>query len=102
MFRTSPFREPGFGPAGVREYVEWAFADEERADTWFGDPVVAGRCATVEWWAVSNASGADTTLAGISLLRFDEDGLVVAQSDYWHEEPGRREPHEHFGREAAG
>lgn len=98
VFRTSPFREPGFGPAGVREYVEWAFGDEERAETRFAAPVVAGRFATGEWWTVLTAGGKDTTLAGVSLLEFDGNGLVVAQADYWHDEPGRREPHADFGR----
>jgi uncharacterized protein (TIGR02246 family) len=99
VFLTSPFREPRFGAEGVREYVEWAFADEASADVRFGSPVVAGNRATVEWWVVSRSSvGEDSTLAGISLLRFDPNGLVSEQYDYWHEEPGRREPHEYFGR----
>src|SRR5918999_4149515 len=71
VFLTSPFRELRFGPEGVREYVEWAFADEASADVRFGAPIVAGDRATVEWWAVSRSSrGDDSTLAGVSLLRF--------------------------------
>jgi hypothetical protein len=31
------------------------------------------------------------TLAGVSLIRFDENGLVAEQRDYWHIEPGRSE-----------
>jgi hypothetical protein len=31
------------------------------------------------------------------MLRFDEQGLVVESRDYWHMEPGRREPHETGG-----
>jgi SnoaL-like domain len=99
VFLTSPFREAKVGPEGVREYVEWAFADEADADVRFGEPVVAGERAAVEWWAMSRSIGGEnSTLAGVSLLRFDSAGRVSDQYDYWHEEPGRREPHEHFGR----
>jgi hypothetical protein len=31
------------------------------------------------------------TLAGVSLLRFDDEGLVLDQRDYWHLEQGRHE-----------
>jgi hypothetical protein len=84
----------------VREYVEWAFADEARAETWFGEPVVAGDRAAGEWWAVSEEkeSGRIVTLAGASLIRFGADGLVREQDDYWNEEEGRREPPGGFGR----
>lgn len=50
------------------------------------------------WWAVSTTSGGDESLAGVSMIRFDADGLVTEQLDYWNMEPGRHEPHEHFGR----
>jgi ketosteroid isomerase-like protein len=100
VFLTAPFRETRLSPAGVREYTEWAFADEAGAEVRFGKPVVAGDGrAVVEWWTVSRSTaGEDSTLAGVSLLRFGADGLVVEQYDYWHVEPGRRAPHEHFGR----
>jgi hypothetical protein len=65
----------------------------------FGEPVVAGERAAVEWWTVSRSSeGRESTLAGVSLLRFSADGLVAEQYDYWHVEPRRRRPHEYFGR----
>jgi hypothetical protein len=47
---------------------------------------------------VSTTSGGDESLAGVSMIRFDADGLVTEQLDYWNMEPGRHEPHEHFGR----
>jgi hypothetical protein len=103
VFLTSPFREARFGPDGVRAYVEWAFADEAVADVRFGEPVVADERATVEWWAGSRSpAGEDATLAGVSLVRFGRDGLVVEQYDYWHVQAGRRLPHEYFGRWAQG
>ena len=50
-----------------------------------------GDRATVEWWAVSTSKAKEETLAGVSLLRFDGDGLVVDQRDYWDAAEGRRE-----------
>lgn len=87
-FRSSPFREP----QDPREYSEWAFADEDSAEPYFAEPaIVSGDLAAVEWWAVSRAGDREETLAGVSLLRFDPEGLVVEQRDYWNVEPGRRE-----------
>jgi ketosteroid isomerase-like protein len=75
------FREPQ-PPA---DYAAWAFADEERAEVWFGEPVVEGERAAVAWWGISRGvDGRDTTLAGVSMLTFGDDGLVVDQRDYWN------------------
>lgn len=86
-FRSAPFRDL----QDPRAYAEWAFADEDSAEPHFGEPVVSGDRASVEWWAVSTSNGNEVTLAGVSLLRFDPGGLVVDQRDYWHLEEGRRE-----------
>jgi hypothetical protein len=88
IFHSHPFREhqaPG-------EYAAWAFADQTAAECRFGEPVVDGHRASVDWWAVVTATdGAVETLAGTSLLRFGPDGLVVEQRDVWASEPGRRD-----------
>jgi ketosteroid isomerase-like protein len=82
-FRTSPFRDlddPG-------RYAAWAFASEEPdPEVTFLEPVVVeGDRAAVEWHAVSRErDGAETTLAGISILRFRDDGLVVEEHGYWN------------------
>jgi hypothetical protein len=86
-FLSHPFR-PHEPP---REYVERALADTESAQPWFGEPLVDGDRAAVEWWAFAREGGADVTLAGISLLRFDERGLVVEQRDAWALADGRVE-----------
>jgi hypothetical protein len=40
--------------------------------------------AVVEWSAETNLKdGGTEKLAGVSLLRFDTDGLVVEQRDFW-------------------
>ena len=87
-FLSHPFR----APQEPRDYVVWAFADQTHAECRFGEPIVAGDRAAVDWWAVLTAKdGALESLAGTSLLRFDESGLVVEQRDVWASEPGRRE-----------
>jgi hypothetical protein len=93
-FRSAPFR----GLQAVREYVEWAFANERRAECRFGKPFVAGDRVTCEYWAVVEGAEGESTIAGVALIRFREDGLVAEQRDYWHEEPGRRGPPPGFGR----
>ena len=99
VFRSHPFREPHLGAEGVADYAAWAFSDEEApAECWFGEPFVAGDRATCEYWAVVRSGGGEQTIAGVALLRFDADGLVASQRDYWALEDGRREPPEGWGR----
>jgi hypothetical protein len=44
-----------------------------------------------------DAAGGVVTLAGVSVLRFDADGRVVDQRDYWSQETGARQPPEDWG-----
>ena len=88
VFYSHPFRER----QGPKEYVEWAFADQKDAECRFGEPLVSGDRAAVDWWAVIVAPDDRVeSLAGTSLIRFDADGLVVEQRDAWASEPGRRD-----------
>ena len=89
VYRSHPFREP---ERSAHEYVRRAFSDEELAEVRFGDPIVAGDRAAVEYWAVLSADGAEETLAGLTILRFGPDGLVLEHRDYWAMQPGRAEP----------
>jgi ketosteroid isomerase-like protein len=90
-YRSLVFREPDMGLAGVRRYLEENFGVEDEIECRFGEPVVGGDRAAVEWWASWIEDGKELTLAGATFLRFDEDGLVVDHRDYWNEVP-RREP----------
>jgi uncharacterized protein (TIGR02246 family) len=93
VFASQAFREALRGPAGVREYMEWAFADQQHVDFAFADPIVAGDRAAVEWWAVITATdGSEETILGASLLRFDPKGRVLEDRAYWASEPGRGAP----------
>jgi ketosteroid isomerase-like protein len=99
VLRSHPFRDPHEGAEGVADYARWAFSDEEvPAEVWFGEPVVARDRATCEYWAVVRSDGREQTIAGVSLLRFGDGGLVAAQRDYWAVEDGRREPPDGWGR----
>ena len=80
FFQSHPFRDP----QAPRDYVEPTLAAEAWADCEFMEPVVDGERAAVEWRAESRLKdGSTEKLAGVSLLRFDSEGLVVEQRDFW-------------------
>jgi hypothetical protein len=86
---SHPFREPG----RPMEYVRWAFAEEEgKPEVWMADPIVAGDRAAIEWWACLIENGKQISLAGTSVVRFDEHGRAVEQTDYWGQADGRIPP----------
>jgi ketosteroid isomerase-like protein len=88
LFCSLPFRER----QRARDYVAWAFSEQAEAECRFGEPIVSGDRAAVEWWGVvTGRDGSVETLAGTSMLRFDSDGRVIEQRDVWAVEPGRRE-----------
>jgi hypothetical protein len=62
------------------------FAEEESAQTQFGSPIVDGDQAAVPWSAQTRLNdGGTEDLRGVSLVRFNADGLVVEEHDYWHD-----------------
>jgi SnoaL-like domain len=95
VFRSAPFREP----EPPIEYTQRVFPEGRAVDVRFGEPVESGDRAAVEWWAtLILAGGEEHALAGCSVLRFNDDGLVAEARDYWHMEPGRRDPPPGWGR----
>jgi len=91
VFYSHPFREA----QAPHDYATWAFGDQASAVCRFGEPVVGGDRAAVDWWAlVVDRDGVEETLAGTSILRFDESGRAVEQRDAWASRPGRHDlPH---------
>jgi nuclear transport factor 2 (NTF2) superfamily protein len=88
-YRSHPFRDV----STVREYVTQAFTEEELVRCWFGQPIVDGDRAAVEYWAILRSpDGTHVTIAGHSHLRFDEDGLVEEHRDYWAQQDGTIDP----------
>jgi hypothetical protein len=96
LYRALAFREPDRGTAGVRRYLESVFGEEEQVECWFGEPIVAGRRAAVEWWATWVEEGARLTLAGATVLCFDAEGLVVDHRDYWNHVERREAPYDEW------
>jgi SnoaL-like domain len=95
VYSSHPFR----APETAASYLERAFGEERLLDAQFGEPVVAGDRAAVEYWAVLRApDGDELTIAGASFLRFDDDGRVVSHRDYWDQTDGRRDPPPGWGR----
>jgi hypothetical protein len=97
VYRSSPFREPHLGSQGIRDYWTRATSTQEELDLRFGEPVVEGRKAVVEWWAIMRDQGAWITLPGCLLLRFTDDGRCEELREYWHVEDGRHEPPHGWG-----
>jgi hypothetical protein len=79
-FQSHPFRQA----QTPSDYILPTLAEEEEAACEFGEPIVDGYRAAVEWSATTKLrDGGTERLAGVSLLRFDPDGLVVEQRDFW-------------------
>jgi nuclear transport factor 2 (NTF2) superfamily protein len=98
VYRSHPFREAHVGREAIRAYWRRATGKQEDVDLRFGEPIVAGRRAAVEWWAQYREGGKDVKLAGILYLRFVPDGRCEELREAWHEEEGRHEPPEGWGR----
>jgi hypothetical protein len=80
FWQQHPFRDPEPG------YLARVFAEEESAECWFGAPLVDGDQAAVPWSAQTRLTdGGSEDLAGVSLLRFGTDGLVVEERDFWNQ-----------------
>ena len=92
LLSTEPYRDPYRGRDGVREYVSRVFAEEEDPRVWVSAPIVDGDRAAISWWASLREDGVDTTLAGTSVLRFDDAGRVVEQWDAWNALDRRDDP----------
>ena len=98
QFSTEAFRDPYHGQDGVRRYVAQAFSEERDPRVWVGEPIVMGDRAAIEWWAAVVENDVEITLAGVSVLRFDAEGLVTEQRDSWNQADGLHEPPSGWGR----
>jgi ketosteroid isomerase-like protein len=85
VFLSHPFRVRARGRGGAATWIREAFAEERAARFVFAEPIVSADArAAVEYRAVITAKdGAEQTLAGTTILRFDVAGLVVEHRDYW-------------------
>jgi SnoaL-like domain len=94
VYSSHPFR----AAETARSYAERAFGEEDLVRAWFGEPVVSGDRAAVEYWAVLRTqAGDDITIAGAAFLRFGVDGRVTQHRDYWVQTDSSREPPSGWG-----
>jgi hypothetical protein len=78
FWQQHPFREPEPG------FLVRVFDEEESAACEFGTPIVDGDRAAVPWSAQTKlVDGGTEDLVGVSLLRFDANGLIVEHRDVW-------------------
>jgi YD repeat-containing protein len=54
---------------------------------------VSGDRAAVEWWASWTEQGQELTYAGVTVLRFDDQGQMVEHRDYDNHVERREPPH---------
>jgi hypothetical protein len=92
-YRALAFREPRSGIAGVNGYLEVVFGEEDEIECWFGDPIVDGDRAAVQWWASWVEEAQAVTMAGVTILRFDDEGKVSEHRDYWNQIDSRVNPY---------
>lgn len=78
FWQQHPFHDPEPG------YVTRVFSEEASAQCEFGEPIVDDDRAAVSWSAQTKlVDGGAEDLIGVSLLRFDVEGLVIEQRDIW-------------------
>jgi hypothetical protein len=82
VYRSPAFRPPDLGLAGVRRYLNEQLPAEKNIECWFGQPIVSGHRAAVEWWASWTEQRQELTYAGLTVLHFDDQGQVVEHRDY--------------------
>lgn len=97
-YRVQPYEEAHAGPEGVRAYWAGVTTTQDAVELEYGTPVVEGNRAAVEWWVTLLSDGAEITLAGEFMLRFDENGLCEELREYWHFGEGKLEPPAGWGR----
>jgi SnoaL-like domain len=86
------FRPPYLGLAGVHRYLSENLPAEENIECRFGQPIVSGDRAAVEWWGSWTERGQELTFPGVTLLRFDDQGQVVDHRHYDNHIERREQP----------
>ena len=96
-YRSSPFRDPFRGHDEIRAYWRRGAGAQRETRVRTGRPFVDGSRVAVEWWTTMIDDDEEVTLPGCLLLRFRADGRCCDLREYWHVEPGRREPFPGWG-----
>jgi len=97
-YRDNIFEEPHAGRQGVRDYWSGVTAAQSDVTVRMGTPFVDGSRVAVEFWTTMLVDGAEVTLPGCLLLRFDQNGLCTDLREYWHFLPELQQPWEGWGK----
>jgi hypothetical protein len=92
VYRSAPWRAPHIGRAEIRRYWREEPALHEDLDLRFGTPVVDGRRAAVEWWAIIRQGDETITGPGCLVLRFDSEWRCEELREYWRDFAGLHSP----------
>lgn len=97
-YRNDIFNDPNEGPEGVHAY--WTKVTEHQSDVsvQMGRPIVGDERTAVEWWTQMKGGGADMTITGCLLLRFDDEGLCTELEEYFNITDKQVPPHDGWGR----
>jgi hypothetical protein len=97
-YSASVFEEPFVGGDAIRGYWKGVTSRQREVVVRTGRPIIAQDRVAVEWWTTMiDLDHGDVTLPGCLLLRFDGSGLCTDLWEYWHVEPGRRDPPSGWG-----
>jgi uncharacterized protein (TIGR02246 family) len=96
IYQAHPTGASHQGREAIRAYWTRATATQRQLDLRFGEPIVAGNRAAVEWWAVMRdpdwgpqRDDDSVTLPGCLILRFAGGRLCAALREYWNADFGR-------------
>ncbi|MFF8476668.1 nuclear transport factor 2 family protein [Streptomyces sp. NPDC015414] len=89
VYHQGPYGAPHTGREAVAAHWRTTLSRQKDARMWFGEPVVSGGRAAVEWWCVlyDPETGAPRNAAGCLVLRFAADGRCASFHEYWHGAP---------------
>ena len=93
VYRSPAFGPPDLGLSGVRRYLNENLPAEENIECWFGQPIVSGDRAAIEWWGSWTEQNQELSFAGVTVLRFDDRGKVVEHRDYDNHVERRQPPY---------
>ncbi|MEJ7569707.1 MAG: nuclear transport factor 2 family protein [Gaiellaceae bacterium] len=96
-YRSSIFAEAHVGREAIRAYWERATAAQKALAVQVGRPFVDADRVAAEWWTTMEDEGAEITLPGCLLRRFDAEGRRQELREYWQVEQGRLAPPDDWG-----
>jgi uncharacterized protein (TIGR02246 family) len=95
---SSPTRSPHVGRQGIMDYWRRATRTQSDLELRFGEPVVDGNRAAVEWWATMRdpewrpeAPNDWVTLPGCLIVTFAPDWRCKELREYWNALFGERQ-----------